>query len=68
MNRREFIKRTLTGIAGLALTIDETLIDKLVNETIHLNENEFVTYINFYVNMWVSNPSKCAIITNIEEP
>lgn len=63
MDRRSFLKSILVGAAALATSN----IEKIINETSHLNDNEFVTYITLTMNLYVTNPSKCFIITNIEE-
>jgi hypothetical protein len=69
MNRREFITRTLAGIAGLAVA--DTVVDKFLGDTEVLSDEEFVTQFEFFINaqfqLMITNPRKCAYITNICE-
>ncbi len=60
MNRREFLKAL--GIIAIAQVTD------ILSKTENLNDEEFVTYVVFQVNMLVSYPSKNFRITNIEVP
>ena len=65
MNRREFLKSAIIG--AVATTVDYTVpdLEKILLETTHLSDNEFVTYVTFHINMWVSNPSHSCILTSI---
>lgn len=67
MNRREFIKLALIGAVSTALPISAFQIDEILHETRNLTDDEFVTYLRFYYQLWVNNPSRCAIITGIAE-
>ena len=49
---------------GAVLTSD---IDKIINQTQHMTDDEFITYMTHSFNLYVSNPSQCGIITGIEE-
>lgn len=70
MNRRDFIKRILVGIAGLAVA--DTVVDKFLIETETLSDEVFVSQFEYFIttqfNLNVSKPSRCAYITNISIP
>jgi hypothetical protein len=67
MNRRLFLKSILSA-AVLAQTNIDTILDNIILDTEHLSDTEFVAYINIQMNMWVTNPTSCAIINHINEP
>jgi len=65
MNRRSFLKSLAVGLTGAALDLR---IDQILTETASLKDADFVTYVYHTVNLWVSNPASCAVITNIADP
>ena len=66
MNRRSFLKSILSA-AVLAQADISTILDSIILDTEHLSDGEFVTYIKFQMNMWVSHPGSCALISDIGE-
>lgn len=69
MNRRQFLRSLLAGVAATTLTdID---VDKLLLQTSHLSDEEFSSQIVYYIKltfqMEIVNPSQCAYIDNIDE-
>jgi hypothetical protein len=69
LNRRAFLKSLVTAAATVAVNIDnvDEVVERLLQETARLHDVEFVAYIQVTMQMWVSNPAHCAVITNISE-
>lgn len=65
LNRRAFLKSIAVGLVGAALDLR---IDQILEETKDKSDADFVTYVTITMNLWVSNPAKCAVITNIADP
>lgn len=66
MNRRAFLKSLVTAAATVAVGVDiDNTVERLLQETATLPDVEFVAYIQVTMNLWVSNPARCAVITNI---
>ncbi len=66
MNRRSVLRNLL--VAAVASQVDiEATIDSLISDSAHLSDGDFVTYMTYQMRMYISNPSQCAIITNIGE-
>ena len=69
MDRRSFLKGALST-ATLAAVGIESVIDKCIEQTSHLTDNEFIEYvewIHIQMNLYVTNPGQNAIITDIGE-
>lgn len=64
MNRRLFLKSLLVGAVAAQVDL-ESSIQNIILETEYLSDSEFVTYMTYQVQMYVHNPSMCAIIDNI---
>lgn len=67
MNRREFIKSALIALLPLSLSdsTKEKEVETILEETAHLSDNEFVTYIMIQTRLYIDNPRSCAVIHNI---
>jgi hypothetical protein len=50
-----------------AVAVSTNDIEKILNQTSHMTDNEFVMYITWTMELYVSNPSQCAYITGITE-
>lgn len=64
MNRRQFLQ-SLFAVGALTALEPEKAIEQFLTETELMTDNEFVAYFNYSMNMWITNPRNCAIITNI---
>ncbi len=67
MNRRAFLKFLFAAGVATAVDIDKAIEQTLI-DTVNMSDAEFVAYINVSINLYVTNPAACAIITDIEEP
>jgi len=65
INRRAFLKSIAVGLVGVAL---DTRIDQILQETTNLTDGDFIAYVTVSMNLWISNPVSCAVITNIVDP
>lgn len=65
INRRAFLKALAVGLTGAALDLR---IDQILQETVKLTNADFVTYVYHTMNLWVTNPASCAVITDIATP
>jgi hypothetical protein len=67
MDRREFLK-SIFATTVLPLTLSgPNFIESILQDTAHYSDIEFEDYIRWQVNIWVTSPAKCGIITNITE-
>lgn len=62
MNRRNFLKRAILGVSAIAALNSIPL--SIQNITVPL-QTDYVAWLYWSVNMYVSNPRNCGIITGI---
>lgn len=61
IDRRSFIKSIL---ATAALNYVPEVVDKLLEDSNDLSDEQFVTYVTISFRLYVHNPSKCFYIDN----
>lgn len=67
MDRSQFLISLIAGVIGIN-SIAFVNVDKILDETKLLSDNEFITYVTIQFKMIMTNPRNCAIITNISIP